>query len=626
MDAAQAVADDEVLAAHHVLDLLGHLVDKSLVVRDDADRSRYRVLETIRHYAAGKLLDAGEAEECRERHYRWFLDRTRGGPDGWPTDDAYRRAVVEDEVNLRRALQWAAEQADHTLLSDLVAAVHPYWAASHRSGEGAGWCTILLERVPASDAGPRATVLALRSELRAQAGPKAGAVDDAWEALRLAHDLGEDEVLLQCLIRCQRTAMVAGPLPSGDTPDAALELAKRLGDRRAQALALQACGYDRVMRDGRAPDGLRMLDASSRLAAEIGATTIVAINGAFSSQCKALYGGGASLLPEMTAAAASLRDLGEAPLLLNVLAMNASWRAAGGDNAGAQRDLEELDALAGEIGGAASRMLQALGHGLCALHAGDFSAAIDNLAWLASIPLETPAVASSAGMLAIAYALDGRRDEAEELAERLASSAVPASGLVEAAVACVRSVLHLDVDEPEQALDELLAAALLPTAPEVAMASALLALLARTSTQLAHHEQAARLLGLAESAAGVWGQPRTGLSIALLAGTEDALRGVLGDAAHDPLVEQGRGLTWDDAIGLLHRGRGPRQRTIAGWSSLTPTELDVARLVAEGLSNKNVAERLFISVATVKTHLTHVYDKVGVTSRAQLAAQRHRLP
>jgi len=53
-------------------------------------------------------------------------------------------------------------------------------------------------------------------------------------------------------------------------------------------------------------------------------------------------------------------------------------------------------------------------------------------------------------------------------------------------------------------------------------------------------------------------------------------------------------------------------------------ELDVVRLVQEGLGNKDIGARLFISPRTVQTHLTHVYAKLGVTSRVQLAQQAGR--
>ena len=72
------------------------------------------------------------------------------------------------------------------------------------------------------------------------------------------------------------------------------------------------------------------------------------------------------------------------------------------------------------------------------------------------------------------------------------------------------------------------------------------------------------------------------------------------------------------------RGRGARKRPSAGWASLTPTELQVVELAAEGLSNPEIARRLFIARGTVKTHLTHVFAKLGLTTRASLAAEATR--
>ncbi len=76
-----------------------------------------------------------------------------------------------------------------------------------------------------------------------------------------------------------------------------------------------------------------------------------------------------------------------------------------------------------------------------------------------------------------------------------------------------------------------------------------------------------------------------------------------------------------DAVGYARRGRGERQRPRIGWASLTPAERDVVRLVAAGHSNAEIGQRLFISANTVKKHLTHVYAKVDVGGRAELAAQ-----
>ena len=87
---------------------------------------------------------------------------------------------------------------------------------------------------------------------------------------------------------------------------------------------------------------------------------------------------------------------------------------------------------------------------------------------------------------------------------------------------------------------------------------------------------------------------------------------------------EGAALSTDEAIAYAQRGRGERKRPGSGWASLTPTERDVVRLVSEGLANKDIATRLFVSPRTVQTHLTHVYTKLGLTSRVQLAQEAAR--
>lgn len=61
-----------------------------------------------------------------------------------------------------------------------------------------------------------------------------------------------------------------------------------------------------------------------------------------------------------------------------------------------------------------------------------------------------------------------------------------------------------------------------------------------------------------------------------------------------------------------------------GWDSLTETELKVIGLIAQGLSNREVGERLFISRRTVDTHVSHALAKLGATSRVELVAEYSR--
>lgn len=78
------------------------------------------------------------------------------------------------------------------------------------------------------------------------------------------------------------------------------------------------------------------------------------------------------------------------------------------------------------------------------------------------------------------------------------------------------------------------------------------------------------------------------------------------------------------ALGVRRGVRGSRVRPRTGWASLTPTERTVVNLVAEGLSNPQVAERMFLSRRTVQTHLAHVFGKLDITSRTELAAEAAR--
>ena len=73
-------------------------------------------------------------------------------------------------------------------------------------------------------------------------------------------------------------------------------------------------------------------------------------------------------------------------------------------------------------------------------------------------------------------------------------------------------------------------------------------------------------------------------------------------------------------LGVRQGARGHRRRAEKGWESLTASERSVSELVAQGLTNRQAAHRLHISPHTVNTHLRHVFQKLSVTTRAELAA------
>jgi DNA-binding CsgD family transcriptional regulator len=104
----------------------------------------------------------------------------------------------------------------------------------------------------------------------------------------------------------------------------------------------------------------------------------------------------------------------------------------------------------------------------------------------------------------------------------------------------------------------------------------------------------------------------------------DRIRDALPANEFESAWAEGEAMSPDDAIDYGTRGRGTRQRPDTGWPALTPAELDVVRLVCEGLGNKEIAARLFISPRTVQAHLSHVFTKLGLTSRVQLVQEAAR--
>jgi DNA-binding NarL/FixJ family response regulator len=85
-------------------------------------------------------------------------------------------------------------------------------------------------------------------------------------------------------------------------------------------------------------------------------------------------------------------------------------------------------------------------------------------------------------------------------------------------------------------------------------------------------------------------------------------------------IAAGESLSLEDALAAA--SEGPRRmRHANGRRSLTKREREVVELVAEGLTNPEIAQRLVISLQTVKRHVSHVFAKLGVTARSELALE-----
>ena len=152
----------------------------------------------------------------------------------------------------------------------------------------------------------------------------------------------------------------------------------------------------------------------------------------------------------------------------------------------------------------------------------------------------------------------------------------------------------------------------------------LLEILAGLANDAGSHREAARLFGAADGIRGRTGEVRYQVYQAGYEASVAAARNTMGEQDFDAAWAEGAAMSNEEAIAYAQRGRGERKRPASGWASLTPAERDVVKLVSEGLANKDIATRLFVSPRTVETHLTHVYTKLGLSSRVQLAQEAAR--
>jgi DNA-binding CsgD family transcriptional regulator len=153
----------------------------------------------------------------------------------------------------------------------------------------------------------------------------------------------------------------------------------------------------------------------------------------------------------------------------------------------------------------------------------------------------------------------------------------------------------------------------------------LLELVAITCSDLRSPAEAARLLGTAESQRDLTGYVRPAPAREELAPVLADLQAALGHVAFEAALSEGGALSLEEAVAYARRGRGSHSRARSGWESLPPSEQQVASLVGQHLTNAQIAERLFISVPTVKSHLNRAFAKLGVDNRGQLAAGAHQI-
>jgi predicted ATPase/predicted negative regulator of RcsB-dependent stress response len=182
LEAAEEVCAGDGLESTQVALLLSNLVEKSLVVSEDRPARRYRLLETIRSYAAARLAEAGERPAVASRHAAWVVAHVRG-LDG-------RLTGLESEWgNLRVALDTLLETDPQEALR-LTAAVWPFWLRRIELPEARRWLEESLSRAPA-DSPERIGALLGQAAIEFRSGDAGYGLPRVEQALELARRVGD---------------------------------------------------------------------------------------------------------------------------------------------------------------------------------------------------------------------------------------------------------------------------------------------------------------------------------------------------------------------------------------------------------------------------------------------------
>ena len=630
LEVAERVCGGEPLAPQAVAGLLASLAGKSLVQIHDGAAVRYALLETVRQFAAGRLAASGEATAVHARLLEWALEVARSAEAALPGAEpaGWSDRLSADQASIRAALSWALGGADPEAGRELAARLARWWIATGRYTEAGQFLATAASLPAAADPGIQARVLLGAAWSAFHIGDNRRAAPLAADGIACARQAGEPQLEAWGRNLLAGLAWHAG---DADRIVAELEASRALSGQADPALAARAqsllanaaflsgdlAGHDR--------HGRRAIELARTAAGQEGLALVLSM-----WSLPAIIGSG--IQPATVAA------LDEAATVLAAHPDRFTETIVRACRA-------ELFATAGQLEAAEIEA------GLC--WAAGRSGAVRLVEWVG--PLAEARLAAARGDTATAVgALRRTADGGRRVAMVMYVPYALASLACVAAIAGDQSTAAAAVAEAHAELggrrQAITAAALRYAEGVMAWHRGELAdaeHLVREATVQWHHSSdrmdacdgiellgvlaaarqrfpdAARLLAAADAAR----RPLRYLAPGFTANRGAAVRavsqarGVLGDDRFTQAWEQGQGLTLDDAMAYAARKGGGRKRPAAGWASLTPAEREVVRLAGGGLRNDAIARRLFIAPGTVKVHLSHIFAKLGITTRAELAAQ-----
>ena len=563
---AVCVALDKSNGAGWVLNGVASLIDKSLLqqTEQEGEEPRLLMLETIREYGLETLEASGKAEATRQAHAAYYLRLAEEAEPELvgPQQTLWLERLEQEHDNLRAVLGWALEEvideearARRELALHLSAALEPFWVMHGHYREARTFLERVLAGSERESASLRVRVLQATANIVQRQGDYDRAEVLAQQSLALCRELGDIRGIVISLFLLQEVAYTKG--------------------KTAEALAL--------------------LEESVRLMRQIGEPGEVAtalFNLAEQVSIQGEYARGQSLFEE---ALVLFRKAGNELWVGGTLVWSAFylWWSASGDVATVRQRLQQGQALISKVGDRNWSAHSSAVAALIALSEGETARAYD-------LAQES---------LAIYLEMDYRRYIAVMLYV-LGRVAAQQSDLRAARGRYVESLALAQEMGPKWIIPFNLEglAGVLATQGEL--------------------RWAAQLWGAAEVLREAIAYPLPPVERPLYERAMATARVQLGEQAFATAWQEGRTMTLEQVLAASERvalsattPAGPPATTTAKTlptypAGLTTREVEVLRLVAQGLTDAQVAEQLVISPRTVNFHLTSIYSKLGVSSRA----------
>ncbi|HEV2122302.1 MAG TPA: tetratricopeptide repeat protein [Chloroflexota bacterium] len=608
-----------------VFNVLLQLVVKSLVMVDtESSEARYRMPESLLAYARDRLVESGRLPEVRARHGRWCLDLSVQAEAGLitPHRNYWLNQLDTEHDNIRVALDWAISNDHPEAALRLGGAMVLFWQMRGHFSEGRQWLEAAMSTASRRPVGLFAKALWGSGFLATMMGDYDTAIPALEGCLSRFRQLGDK-------VGCARSLAILGRARQGrnDDPNGvdlfqeSAALAEEAGDQWCLANALAFWGLYHVSRN-ELETGQSLLEQCLAVAREAQEERGVELGllGLGSIQlARGDYRAARPFFEEARRIASDGPPAGKATSVQHLGAVS----MAGGQYGEARLLLEEALALAREAGLslAIPECLMLLGR---VAREEDDAVAAGRLFHEALAAAQSAGATSSASVHAVGELAEAsgdycaaRRSFDEALA--LARSAEDSAGVARGLYGLGRLARYQRQYDQAALLynDALMLQAQIGNIAEVVTS---LEAVAGLAAETGRCHRSARLFGAADAIRQ---------SICYAMPPSQRLRHeadlthvgqMLSSEEFQEAWTAGASSSIDEAISFATRGRGPRGgRPLTGWESLSPTESAVAALVVEGLTNPQIAQRLFMSLGTVKAHLSHIFAKLGIQKRRELA-------